>query len=132
MSVYGEDLTSPSPLAPVVVALSGLPAGSVELHEAVRKIVGAEATIETQLGVGEACVAWAEDTDEARAGVTALFTLAESRKIRATLLHGPVELRENLPLIWLPLPPALPLMKTLKATLDPLATFNPGRFVGGI
>lgn len=132
VSVYGEDLTSPSPLAPVAVALAGLPASSVELHEAVRKTIGQGATIETQLGVGELRVGWAEDTDEARAGVTALFTLAESRKIRATLLHGPVELRTNLPAIWLPSPPALPLMKTLKSTLDPLATFNPGRFVGGI
>lgn len=132
VSVYGEDMTAPPPPAPVVVALTGLPASAARLHEAVCKIAGAEATVETQLGVGETRIAWAEETPQVRSCIAELFVTAEVSKLRATLLHGSCSLRAGLPAIWFPLPPALPLMKSLKGVLDPRATFNPGRFVGGI
>ena len=46
-------------------------------------------------------------------------------------VHAPLALRaEDQIVLWHPLPPAFPLMKGLKETLDPNGTLNPGRFVG--
>ena len=131
-SVYAEEFPAATPPAPVAVRLGGLPSEGVALHKAARAAAGSSAVLDTQLGVGESLVCWSADTDDSRSGVHSLFSLAEARGLRATLLHGPLELRRNLPAVWYPAPAALPLMRALKESLDPGGLLNPGRFVGGI
>jgi glycolate oxidase FAD binding subunit len=126
-SVFGEEFSAEPAATPVAVRLSGLPADALRLHARARTAAGEGAIFDTQLGVGVVIAHWPEDTEAARAGAAALLNLGE----RATLLHGPLELRRALPALWTPLPSALPLMKSLKATLDPDHKLNPGRFLIG-
>lgn len=62
-----------------------------------------------------------------------LLQWASKTSAAISAVHAPLALRgeEGIPL-WHPLPPAFPLMRHLKETLDPRSTLNPGRFVGGL
>jgi FAD/FMN-containing dehydrogenase len=53
---------------------------------------------------------------------------------KIAFVHAPIELRQSAEQysLWAPLPPSLPIMRRLKATLDPNGTLNPGRFLAGI
>ncbi|MGC4043865.1 MAG: FAD-binding oxidoreductase [Armatimonas sp.] len=124
-SVYAEEFSAEPAATPVAVRLSCLPAQALRVHARAKKTAGDGAILDTQLGAGVITVYWPEDTEEARTGATALLGLGES----ATLLHGPLELRESLPALWNPAPSSLPLMKAVKASLDPASKLNPGRFL---
>ena len=47
------------------------------------------------------------------------------------VLRAPTALKQNLD-VWGPPPASLPLMRSIKQALDPNATLNPGRYMGGI
>jgi len=47
------------------------------------------------------------------------------------LLAAPLEVKQRTD-VWGPPPDTLPLMRRVKAELDPKGTLNPGRFIGGI
>ncbi len=50
---------------------------------------------------------------------------------QVVVTRAPVSLKKSLD-VWGPTPPGFPLMRSLKEALDPHATLNPGRFVGGL
>ena len=68
------------------------------------------------------------------APATVIERLAETAAAHAAHLvleRWPLGLADDVE-VWQPLPPSLPLMRRMKAELDPRATFAPGRFVGRI
>lgn len=124
-SVYAEEFSAEPAAMPIAVRLIGLPGHALKLHSHAQEVAGEGAILDTQLGAGVVTIYWPEDSEVAHAGATALLGLGES----ATLLHGPLELRESLPALWTPAPSALPLMKAVKSSLDPASKLNPGRFL---
>jgi glycolate oxidase FAD binding subunit len=76
-----------------------------------------------------------EDSESAENGT---LTVAEELRQSVSKRHGtlvmlsvPLAVKPRLD-VWGPAPDALPLMRRVKAQLDPKDVLNPGRFVGGI
>jgi len=91
------------------------------------------AVIIGRLGVGDVRLRWRRDDDLARAALQRVRALATVEGLRSTLLHAPADMRvAGEPDVWLPLPASMGLHRTMKGTLDPNGTLNPGRFVGRI
>lgn len=95
----------------------------------------ADPVIETWYGTGISQVTLADYNDAAgealRTVAQYLPAIWQEFFTGYTLLHAPLSLRQNHP-VWHPDPPSLPLMRRLKAALDPGNVLNPGRFVGRI
>jgi hypothetical protein len=92
--------------------------------------------VETLIGSGISEISWGELTDETitefKEAQDLLLNIQEQQPRRSAILAAPPEMRGEDARLWYPLPPSLPLMRRLKETLDPNATLNPGRFIGGI
>ncbi len=98
------------------------------------------------LAAAESAVsAW--HADPRRGVLTLAFAPASAESLAKTLAalahiadaHGAHRVVERCPLalaasvaVWHPLPPALPLMRRMKAVLDPGGVLSPGRFIGRI
>jgi glycolate oxidase FAD binding subunit len=68
-------------------------------------------------------------SDEPAMVLANLARIAETHGARVVAERWPLALAPTVE-VWRPLPPALPLMRRMKAALDPLGTFASGRFVG--
>jgi glycolate oxidase FAD binding subunit len=71
-----------------------------------------------------------ETSDPARS-IEALRAVAATHGARLVVERWPAELAATIA-VWSPLPSAFPLMRRMKAALDPRGTLAPGRFVGRI
>ena len=84
------------------------------------------ATIQTSALLGLIEVS-CPNSDDARK----LLNWAAKTSATISAVFAPLALRGEVGIaLWHPLPPAFPLMRHLKGTLDPNGTLNPGRFVG--
>jgi len=132
--VYPEDLVPARATVPLEWVVQG-PASCVpELFERMRgEAMDSGAVIIGRLGVGDVRLRWRRDDDSARAALQRVRALATVEGLRSTLLHAPADMRvAGEPDVWLPLPASMGLHRTMKGTLDPNGTLNPGRFVGRI
>ena len=78
---------------------------------------------------GVLTLALAAATPEAT--LAALARIADAHGARLVVERWPIALAPTVE-VWRPLPPALPLMRRMKAALDPAGTFATGRFIGRI
>ena len=120
------------PLQPTtfLARIAGLPDGAAARHAALKRVAKWE-SIETGFASGATNVSLSADADAERA-LEKLTAWAETEKASFAVLHAPTDLRRGEYRLWYPAPPALPLMRRLKETLDPNGTLNPGRFIDQI
>ena len=110
--------------------VTGLPDTAPARHEALKRVAKWE-RIETRPASGATLLTLPADADAERA-LEKLTLWAETEKATFAVLHAPLDLRQGEYRLWHPAPPALPLMRRLKETLDPNQTLNPSRFVDRI
>lgn len=115
---------------PLVVRTSGLPDSAASRHKSLWEMHFWQC-VETEPLTGAATVFSREGTEPDDA-LRALVTWADANRAKIAVLRAPLSLRRGDFALWHPLPPSLPLMRRLKKILDPNATLNPGRFLGGI
>jgi len=120
------------------VRLSGRPDSASVQHEALLRTFPVWEWVRTLPATGhtEAALRMGENPETVGRQI---IEWARQRQTPVVLLKAPPALRAARPAadtsddtLWWPRPPAFPLMKRLKETLDPRGTLNPGRFVGGI
>jgi glycolate oxidase FAD binding subunit len=126
-------IDAPAPDAVLVARVVGPPAGSCARHAAV-SAMGLWSLVDTLPVTGHTDTYLRPDASEPEAAAREMIQWAEAHGgLSVTFPHAPLALRRDRSFpLWSPLPTALPLMGRLKETLDPAATLNPGRFVGGI
>ena len=114
----------------VVARVATLPRRVVAIAEDATRLAGVRRCVidpcagGLALGIGEG--------DSAAAACEAAVTaLGDAHGARVILERWPETIAETVE-VWRPLPPALPLMRRMKAALDPRGTMSPGRFVGRI
>ena len=122
-----SDTVPPSPL---VLRFFGTRSGCPERHNAIADLCDWQ-LVDTFPGTGQTTVYLDPRADPEKA-LQHCLDWASRQKIAIAVLHAPASLRRSDHTLWQPLPPALPLMRRLKATLDPNNTLNPGRFIGDI
>ena len=120
-------LTDTPPDSMLVVRVSGPPAETYRRHRQLEELA-LWRLIDSEPGVGVTDVHLR--TGDATQTLELLLTWAEHINASVAVQHAPRELRMGSLPLWYPLPPALPLMRRLKETLDPDTILNPGRFVG--
>jgi len=72
-----------------------------------------------------------EESGDASARLAVLAGLTDAHAAHLVVERWPLALAERIA-VWHPLPSALPLMRRMKAALDPLGVLAPGRFIGRI
>jgi glycolate oxidase FAD binding subunit len=117
-------------VSPLIIRLAGCLQKALTQHEAVAAMGGWH-RVDTLPGTGHT-TAYLADTEDAETALTQVVEWADAHKTPLTVLYAPFDLRAEGAPLWRPLPPSLPLMRRLKEMLDPNATLNPGRFIGGI
>lgn len=122
VSVFDERLDAREDAAPFSLRILGMPAGDAERHQKVAALAG-DATVRTLLGSG---ITEVMGTEPARAA----DLLADGAAF--TWTHALLGVRRAGLRVWSPEPRSLPLMRRMKAALDPERRLNPGRFVGRI
>ena len=118
------------PDSPLVVRFHGTRDKVALRHNAIANLISWQ-LVDTFAGAGitEARLAPADDPATALA---LCLRWAEKEKLALSVQYAPPALRNSEATLWWPLPPALPLMRRLKAALDPNNVLNPGRFLGEI
>ena len=118
------------PETPLRIRVSTVPMDSLTLHENACAIFGVMET-RTSPFIGQTDIFALTESDLPAIYDTAA-KLADAHKAALTVLHAPLSMRQGGFELWRPLPPSFPLMRRLKATLDPHNTLNAGRFIGGL
>ena len=119
-----------APDSPLIAQFAGRPAQAWGQQGSLMRIDVALRRIVTHPATGQIIVTLPHDAD-AESAARKMVQWAQETHTPLAFLHAPPTLRRRsagFPL-WSPLPPALPIMQTLKQTLDPNNTLNPGRFV---
>jgi len=114
----------------MVARIATLPRRVVAITEAGTRIAAVRGCVVDPCSGGMALGIGQGDADAA-VGMAALAALADARDARVIVERWPASLAETVD-VWRPLPPALPLMRRMKAMLDPRGVLSPGRFVGRI
>ena len=120
--------------AALIGQFAGRPAQTVSVHStladrftqtAACRVVSHPAAGFTTLWFGE------NANDDAESAARQMIQWGQETQTPLAFLHAPLSVRDRKAgvSLWSPLPPALPLMQTLKQILDPKNTLNPGRFV---
>ncbi len=120
-----RDLPYTAP-ADLVVRVTALRATAPRLVAAVAAAIGAKRTW-MRFDPRAATATFGVATDDP-AGALASIRMAAARAV-VVVERWPAALAATID-VWSPLPPGLPLMRRVKAALDPRRTFAPGRFVG--
>jgi FAD/FMN-containing dehydrogenase len=111
----------------LVVRLASLPTRLPAVAGAAMAVLSGSGTwlVDPRRGV----LTFALTTDAAPMILAALSRVAEVQRAHLVVERFPRALASTIA-VWHPLPPALPLMRRMKAALDPAGTLAPGRFVG--
>ncbi len=117
--------------ADVVVRAATLRTRVVDLAVAMRASVDDGARVRARVDPRAATVTLALETADAGAAIARLRAVAAGHGATLVVERWPDALAATID-VWSPLPPALPLMRRVKAALDPAGVLAPGRFVGRI
>ncbi len=115
----------------IVVRATTLRARVADLAAALHAAVGDDARVRARVDPRMATVTLAAVTDDAAAAIGRLRAVVANHGATLVVERWPDALAATVE-VWSPLPSALPLMRRIKAALDPAAALAPGRFVGRI
>ncbi len=119
----------PRTAADVVVRAATLRTHIIDLVAALHGSVGTDERVRARVDPRAATVTLALATGDAAAAIARLRAIAASRGATLVVERWPDALAATVE-VWSPLPAALPLMRRIKAALDPAGALAPGRFVG--
>ncbi len=114
----------------VVARVAALPRRILAVTEAAMGIDGVRGYLVDSCGGSLALGMGGGDTDAA-CSLASVRALSDAHDARLIVERWPASLAETVE-VWRPLPAAFPIMRRMKAALDPRGTLSPGRFVGRI